>query len=105
MTDQKAIGNLEMGTDLEVGNPEVCTKAGVDKDPEEHIELGVDPGVCNVLGVVLQNNMIPQFVLGKSHLEVAPQVVTDYLKVAPQVVTDFPILALHAVTDYLEVVD
>ena len=70
MIDQKAIGNLELGTDLEVDNPEALTEAGVDKDPEEHIELGVDPGVCTVLGVdnpevctalrvFPQNNMIP----------------------------------------------
>ena len=69
MINQKAVGNLELGTDLEVDNPEARTEAGVDKDPEDHIELGVDPGVCtvlkvdilevcNVLGVVPQNNMI-----------------------------------------------
>ena len=105
MIDQKAVGNLELGTDLEVDNLEVCTETGFDKDPEEHIELGVDLGVCTilkvdilevctVLGVVPQNNMIPQFVLGKRYLEVAPQVVTDFLKVAPQAVTNFPEIAL-----------
>ena len=84
MVDQKAVGNLELGTDLEVDNPEVRTEAGVDKDPKEHIVLGVDleectvlevdnPEVCTVLGVAPQNNMIPQFVLGKSYLEVVPE--------------------------------
>ena len=95
MIDQKAVGNRELGTDLEVDNPEVRTKAGVDKELEEHIEFGVDLGVCTVLGVdtlevctilgvVPQNNMIPQFVLGKSYLEVVSQVVTDFLKVSPR---------------------
>ena len=127
MIDQKAVGNLELGTDLEVDNPEAHTKAGVDKDPEEHIDFWVDLGVCTVLkvdtlevctvlGVVPQNNMIPQFVLGKSYLEVDPQVVTDFLKVAPQAVTDylevapqaatdFPEISLQVVTDCLEVAD
>ena len=70
MVNQKVVGNLELGTDLEVDNPEAHTEVGVDKDPEEHIEFGVDPGVCTtlkvdilevctVLGVVPQNNMIP----------------------------------------------
>ena len=70
MTDEKVVGYLELSIDLEVGNLEARTKAGVDKDLEEHIELGVDPGVCTilkvdilevctVLGVVPQNNMIP----------------------------------------------
>ena len=127
MADQKAVGNLELGTYLEVDNPEARTEAGVDKDPEEHIEFGVDLGaytvlkvdtleVCTVLGVVPQNNMIPQFVLGKSYLEVdpqvvtdflkvAPQAITDYLEVAPQVVTDFPEIALQAIPGCLEVSD
>ena len=116
MTDQKAVGNLELGTDLEVDNPEARTEAGVDKDPEEHIELGVDLGactvlkvdileVCTVLGVAPQNNIDPQFVLGKSYLEVELRVVTDYLEVAPQAVMDLPVLALQAVTDCLEVED
>ena len=116
MVDQKAVGNLELGTDLEVDNPEERTEAGVDKDPEEHIEFGVDLEVCTVLkvdtlevctvlGVVPQNNMIPQFVLGKIYLEVVPRVVTDYLEVSPQVVTEFPEIALQAVPDCLKVAD
>jgi len=43
MIDQKAVGNLELGTDLEVDNPEARTESGVDKHPEEY---GVDLGVC-----------------------------------------------------------
>ena len=116
MTDQKAIGNLELGTDLEVDNPEACTEFGVDKDLEEHTEFGVDKDleehtefgvdlgvctvlkvdnleVCTVLKVVLQNNIVPQFFLGKIYLEVAPRVVTDCLKDAPQAVIDYPEVA------------
>ena len=114
MVDQKAVGNLELGTDLEVDNPEARTEAGVDKDPEKHIVLGVglqectvlevdNPELCTVLGVVPKNNMIPQFVLGKSYLEVAPRVVTDYLEVAPQAVIDYPEVAPQAVTEFPEV--
>ena len=101
MVDQKAVGNLELGTALEVDNLEAHTEAGVVEDPEEHIEFGVvlevctvlkvdTLEVCTVLGVAPQNNMIPQFVLGKSYLEVVPRVVTDYLEVAPQAVIDYP---------------
>ena len=104
MVDQNAVGNLELGTALEVDNLEVRTKAGVVEDPEEHIEFEVDLGaytvlkvdtleVCTALGVVPQNNMIPQFFLGKSYLELVPRVVTDYLEVAPQAVTDYPEVA------------
>ena len=114
MVDQKAVGNLELGTALEVDNPEARTKAGVDKDLEEHTKLGVDLGVCTVLrvdtlevctvlGVAPQNNMIPQFVLGKNYLEVEPQVVIDYLKVVLQVVIEFPEVAPQAVTEFPKV--
>ena len=69
MIDQKVVGNLELGTDLEVDNPEVRTESGADKDLEEHTEFGVDLGVCTVLKVdnlevctilevVLQNNIV-----------------------------------------------
>ena len=104
MIDQKVVENLELGTDLEVDNPEACTESRVDKDLEEYTESGVDLGVCTVLEVdnlevctilevVLQvNNIVPQFFLVKNYLEVAPQAVTDYLEDA-----------LQAVTEYLEV--
>ena len=114
MVDQKAVGNLALGTALEVDNLEARTEAGVVEDPEEHIEFGVDleectvlevgnPEVCTVLGVAPQNNIDPQFVLGKSYLEVEPRVVIDYLGVSPQAVTDHPEVAPQAVTEFPEV--
>ena len=84
MTDQKAVGSLELGTDIEVDNPEACTGSGVDKNPDEY---GVDHGVCTILKV--------------ENLEVALQVETDYLGVAPQAITDYLEVAPQAVTDYL----
>ena len=75
MIDQKVVGNLELGTDLEVDNPEALTDFGVDKHPEAYTECGVDLGVCIVLKV--------------ENLEVALQAETNYLGVAPQVVTDY----------------
>jgi len=51
MIDQKVVGNLELGTDLEVDNPEERTKSWVDMRPKEHIEFGVDLGVSTVLKV------------------------------------------------------
>ena len=114
MIDQKVVENLELGTDLEVDNPEACTKSGVDKDLEEHTEFGVDLGVCTrlkvdnlevctVLEVLIQNNIVLQFVLGKNHRVIPPQAVIDYLEVAPQVLTDCFEVALQAVTDFLKV--
>ena len=38
------VGNLELGTDLEVDNLEECTETGVDL--EVCTETGVDLGVC-----------------------------------------------------------
>ena len=127
MTDRKEVGNLELGTNLEFDNLEARTESGVDKDPEEYTESGVDLGVCTVfevdnlevctvLEVVLQNNIVLQFFLGKNYpvvapqavidcLEFDPQVVTDCLEVAPQAVIDFPEIALQAVNDFLEVAD
>ena len=101
MVERKQVGNLELGTDLEVDNLEACTESRVDMDPEEYIECGVDLGicivpevdnleVCTVLEVILQvNNIVLQFVLVKNYLEVAPQAVTDYLEVTTQKVTDY----------------
>ena len=84
MIDQKVVENLELGIDLEVDNLEACTESGVDKYLEEHTEFGVDlgvctilkvdnPEVCTVLEVVLQNNIVLQFVLGKNYIVVAPR--------------------------------
>ena len=67
VVDQKTVGNLELGTDLEVDNPKAHTESGVDKHPEKYTKSGVELGVCNILKV--------------ENLEVALQVVTDYLEV------------------------
>ena len=72
MVDPEVVGNLVLGTDLEVDNIEACTESGVDKHPEEY---GVDLGVCTVLKV--------------ENLEVALQAETNYLGVAPQVIIDY----------------
>ena len=40
MNDRKVVGNLGLGTDLGVDNPEARTDTGVDL--EVHIESGVD---------------------------------------------------------------
>ena len=64
MIDQKAVGNLQLGTDLEVDNPEARTESGADLGV--CTEFGVDLGVCTILKV--------------ENLEVALQVVTDYLE-------------------------
>ena len=86
MTDQKAVGNLELGTDLEVDNPDASTKSGVDNHPKEY---GVDLGVCTVLKV--------------GNLEVAFQMETKYLAVGPQAINDYPEVAPQVVIAYLEV--
>ncbi len=39
--DQKAVGNLEMGTDLGVDNPEARTDTGVDLEVHIDIDFGV----------------------------------------------------------------
>jgi len=96
MIDQKAVGNLESGTDLEVDNPKPRTESGVDRPPEEHIESGVDLGVCIVLKV---ENLEVALQAETDYLGVAPQAVNNYL--APQAVTDY--LAAQAITDYLGV--
>ena len=44
MTNQKAVGNLELGTNLEVDNPKARTESGVDKHPEEYTEFGLTLG-------------------------------------------------------------
>ena len=93
MTDQKAVGNLELGTELEVDNPEARTESGIEKHPEEY---GVDLGVCTVLKV---ENLEVALQAETDYLGVAPQAITDYLEVAPQAVIDY--LAPQAVIDYL----
>jgi len=57
MIDRKVVGNLELGTDLEVDNPEARTDTEVDLevhidtrvDLEVHTEPGVDLEECTVL--------------------------------------------------------
>src|ERR1700733_14750450 len=60
--DQKAVDNLEGGTDLGVNNPEARTDTGVDLEVRTDIDFGVHTGIEVDLGV-------------------APQVVTDCLEV------------------------
>jgi len=77
MVDQKVVGNLELGTDTEVDNPEAHTETGVDL--EVCIETRVDLEVCTESRIDLEVCAI---------LEVAPYAVTNYLEVAPQAVID-----------------
>jgi hypothetical protein len=60
--DQKAVGNLEVGTDLGVDNPEARTDTGVDLEVRTDIDFGVHTDIEVDLGV-------------------APQAVTDCLEV------------------------
>ena len=39
--DQKAVGNLEVGTDLRIDNPEARTDTGVDLEVRTDIDFGV----------------------------------------------------------------
>ena len=77
MMDQKAVGNLEVGTDLGVDNPEARTDTGVDLevhidievdfevhidtevDPEVHIDTEVDLEVHTKSGVDLEEGTVP----------------------------------------------
>jgi len=109
MTNQTIVGNLELGIDLEVDNPEAGIKSRVDKHPKEYTEFGVDLRVCTVLKV---KNLEVALQVETDYLGVAPQVITDYLEVAPKAVTDYLVpqvvtnyLAPQAVTKYLEVED
>ena len=52
MVDQKAVGNLELGTDFEVDNLEARTESGVDL--EVYIDTGVDIEVCTESRVDLE---------------------------------------------------
>ena len=106
MIDQKVVGNLKLGTDLEVDNPKACIDFGVDNNPEQY---GVDLGVSTVLKV---ENLELALQTETDYLRVSPQAITDYLEVAPQAVTDYlapqvvtDYLAPQAVTEYLEVED
>ena len=49
--DQKAVGNLEMGTDLGVDNPEARTDTGVDLEVHTDIDFGVHTDTEVDLGV------------------------------------------------------
>ena len=51
MIDQKAVGNLEMGTDLGVDNPEARTDTGVDLEVHTDIDFGVHTDIEVDLGV------------------------------------------------------
>ena len=50
--DQKAVGNLEVGTDLGVDNPEARTDTGVDLEVRTDIDFGVHTDIEVDLGVV-----------------------------------------------------
>jgi len=67
MTDQKVVGNLGLGTDLGVDNPEARTDTEVDL--EVHIHTGVDLEVYTESGVDLEECTV-QWVC--TVLEVAP---------------------------------
>ena len=100
MVYQKVVGNLELGTDLEVDNLEVRTETGIDL--KVYIDTGVDLEVCTKSRVEPEVCTVSKVC---TVLEVAPQVVTDYLEVAPQAIIEYLEVALQAVTDYLEVAD
>ena len=51
MIDQKVVGNLEMGTDLGVDNPEARTDTGVDLEVHTDIDFGVHTDIEVDLGV------------------------------------------------------
>jgi hypothetical protein len=61
MIDQKVVGNLGLGTDLEVDNLEARTETGVDL--EVHIDTGVDLEVHTESGVDLEECTVPRYVL------------------------------------------
>ena len=100
MIDQKVVGNLELGTNLEVDNLEARTETGVDL--EVYIDTAVDLEVCTKSGVDLEECIILKVC---TILEVAPQVVIDYLEVAPQAIIEYLEVSPQVVTDYLEVSD
>ena len=55
--DQKVVGNLEVGTDLGVDNPEAHTDTGVHL--EVHIDIGVDLEVHIESEVDLEERTVP----------------------------------------------
>ena len=57
MIDREVAGNLELGTDLGVDNPEARTDTGVDL--EVHIDTGVDLEVHIESGVDLEERTVP----------------------------------------------
>lgn len=100
MTDRKVVGNLGLGTDLGVDNPEAHTDTKVDL--KVHIDIGVDLEVHTESGVDLEKCTIPQVC---TVLEVAPQAVIGYLDVAPQAIIEDLEAAPQAITGHLEVAD
>ena len=83
ITDLKVVGNLGLGTNLEVDNLEARTDIGVDL--EVCTESGVDPEESTIPEVCTALEVSPQAVIG--YLEVAPQVIIEDLEATPQVVT------------------
>ena len=57
MIDRKVVGNLGLGTDLGVDNPEARTDTGVDL--EVHIDTGVDLEVHIESEVDLEERTVP----------------------------------------------
>ena len=55
MVDQKAVGNLELGIDLGVDNPEARTETGVDL--EVYIDTGLTLRYILSLGLTLRYEM------------------------------------------------
>ena len=68
MIDRKVVGNLELGTDLEVDNLEARTEIRVDL--EAYIETGVDLEVCTESRVDLEECTVLKVC---TVLEVAPR--------------------------------
>ena len=100
MIDRKVVGNIGLGTDLEVDNLEAHTATGVDL--EVHIDTGVDLEVHTESGVDLEECTVSQVC---TVLEVAPQAVIGYLKFAPQAIIEDLEAAPQVVIGHLEVAD
>jgi len=78
MTDLKVVGNLRLGTNLEVYNLEAHIDTRVDF--EVHVDTVAELEVHTESGVDLE-----EFIVSKvcTVLEVTPQAVIGYLEVAP----------------------
>ena len=66
MVDQEEVGNLELGSNLEVDNPEACIESVVDKDPEEYTEFGVLSLRLITLRYVLSLRLFSKIILSHS---------------------------------------